>query len=279
MTSVTHPVREESATKPGRAEFPASTFLDTVRSEWTKLKSVRSTYWSFAVAAVLGIGLGALISGIGASRYATDPSIHIGWNPTDHSLRSLELAQLAFAVLGVIIVTAEYSSGMIRTSLTAVPKRLRMMGAKLLVFTGVALIVGQVIAFATFAVGQALIHGKAPSASLGQPLVLRAVIGAGLYLALIGLLGSGLAVLLRQAAAAIAVMVAILFVLPGVLSALPSSWSNPIEKWWPTNAGQQVAMVTRDSHTLPAWAGFGWMTVCVAVVIVVALALLQRRDA
>jgi hypothetical protein len=231
------------------------------------------------VAALLGIGLGALISGLGASRYSSDPSIHIGWNPTDHSLRSLLLAQLAFAILGVIVVTSEYSTGMIRSSLTAVPRRIRMMSAKLVVLTVVALVAGEIIAFVTFAVGQALIHGQAPSAALGQHLVLRAVIGAGLYLMLLALLGGAFAVLLRQAAVGIAVMVALLFVLPGVASALPSSWSQPIEQYWPTNAGEQVAITTRDSHTLSAWVGFGWMAAFVAIVILLAFAALQRRDA
>jgi ABC-2 type transport system permease protein len=256
-----------------------ATFLDSVRAEWTKLRTVRSTYWALFVAALLGIGLGGLVSYLSSTRYHSDPGIHAGWNATDHSLRSLAIAQLAIGILGVMVVTAEYSTGMIRTSLTAVPRRLRMMGAKLSVFTVVALIAGEVIAFATFLVGQALIHGHAPSASLGQHLVLRAVIGAGLYLGLLGLLGAAFGVLLRQAAAGIAVLVALLLVLPGIANALPSSWSQPIEQYWPTNAGQQVAMIVRGSHTLPAWLGIGEMALFAAAVLAVAFVLLQRRDA
>jgi ABC-2 type transport system permease protein len=262
-----------------RSAFRPATYRDALRSEWTKLRSVQATYWSLLIAAVLGIGLGALISGLSANRYHQDPGLHFDWNATDHSLRSLLIAQLAFAVLGVITVTAEYSTGMIRTSLTAVPKRIRMMSAKLAVFTAVVLVAGQVIAFATFGIGQMLFHGEAPSASLGQHLVLRAVIGAGLYLAVLGLMGGAFGVLLRNAAAGIAVMVALLFVLPGIANALPSNWSQPIEEWWPTNAGQQVAMTVRDSHTLPAWAGFGWMALFTAVVLTVSFVWLQRRDA
>ena len=100
-----------------------------------------------------------------------------------------------------------------------------------------ALVAGEVISFVTFLVGQALISGKAPSATLGQPDVLRAVIGAGLYLAVLALLGTALGVMLRHAAGAIGSIVAILLVLPGIADALPTSWSQPIEKWWPTNAG------------------------------------------
>jgi ABC-2 type transport system permease protein len=262
-----------------RQPFRPATFSDALRSEWTKIRSVQSTYWTIFVAALLGIGLGALISGLGASRYATDPGIHVGWNPTDHSLRSLVIAQLAFGVLGVMIVTGEYSTGMIRTSLAAVPRRSRLMSAKLSVFSAIALVTGEIIAFITFLLGQALIHGKAPSASLHQHLVLRAVIGAGLYLALIALTGAALGLLLRQAAAAIAVLVALLFVLPGIAQALPSWLSNPIEQYWPTNAGTQVAMTVRDSHTMTAWLGFGEMALFVGVVLVVAFTLLERRDA
>jgi hypothetical protein len=262
-----------------RPSYRPATFGDVLRSEWTKLRSVRSTYWALIIAAVLGIGLGALISAIGANHYATDPGVRFNWNPTNHSLRSLAIAQLAFAILGVMVVTGEYSTGMIRTSLAAVPRRSRMMAAKLAVFTAVALVAGEVISFITFFVGQALISGKAPSATIVGHEVLRAVTGAGLYLALLALLGSALGVLLRHAAAAIGSVVAILLVLPGIASALPNSWSHPIEKYWPTNAGTQVAMVVRDAHTLPAWAGFGVMALFVAVVLVVAFWLLERRDA
>ncbi len=254
-------------------------FSDAVRSEWTKFRSVRSTYWTFLVAAVLGIGLAALISAVSASHYATDPTIRLGWDPTDRTLRSLQLAQLAFAVLGVMVVTSEYSTGMIRTSLAAVPRRTRMMTAKLLVFTVCALVVGEIIAFAAFLLGQALIHGHAPSASLHQHLVLRVVIGSGLYLALIGLMGGAFAVILRHAAAGIAVVVAMLFILPGVAFALPTSWSQPIEEYWPTNAGQRVTRIGQGAHNLSAWVGFGEMALFVAVVLVVALYLLERRDA
>ncbi len=267
---------------PGLARTPSyrpATFVDALRSEWTKLRSVRSTYWSLLVAAVLGIGLGALISGISAHHYATDPSVHFRWNPTDRSLSSLAIAQLAFAILGVMVVTGEYSTGMIRTSLAAVPKRSRMLAAKAVVWTALALVAGEVISFVTFLVGQALISGQAPSASLGDPNVLRAVVGAGLYLAVLGLLGTAVGTLLRHAAAAIGTMVALLLVLPGIAAALPSSWSQPIEQWWPTNAGQQVAMVIRDSHTLPAWSGFGVMVLFVAVVLGFAFVMLERRDA
>ncbi|HET9077347.1 MAG TPA: ABC transporter permease [Acidimicrobiales bacterium] len=267
------------APAPGTPGRRAYTYMDAVRSEWTKFRSVRSTYWTFLVAAVLGIGLAALICAISASHYHSDPEIRFGWNPTDRSIRSLELAQLAFAVLGVLVVTSEYSTGMIRTSLAAVPRRVRMMTAKLLVFGLAALVVGEIIAFASFLLGQALIHGQAPSASLHDHLVLRVVIGAGLYLTLIGIMGGAFAIILRHAAAGISVAVAMLFILPAVAFALPTSWSQPIEEYWPTNAGQEVTMMSHGAHHLAAWTGFGEMAGFVAVVLVIGLWLLERRDA
>lgn len=270
----------ETAPPPAqRRAYRPATFLDAVRSEWTKLRSVRSTYWALIVAGVLGIGLGALISGVSAHHYATDPGLRQNWNPADRSLQSLAIAQLAFAILGVMVVTGEYSTGMIRTSLAAVPKRYRFLGAKVLVWAAVALVAGEIISFVTFLLGQALIHGHAPSTTLGGPDVLRAVVGAGLYLAVLGVLGSALGVLLRHAAAAIGSIVAILLVLPAIAAALPDSWRNPIERWWPTNAGQQVAVIVRDAHTLPAWAGFGVMAAFTAIVLVAAFVVLERRDA
>jgi len=262
-----------------RPAYRPATFADAARAEWTKLRTVRSTYWCLLVAVVLGVGLGVLVSAISASHYSTDPGVHQGWNPTDRSIQSLAIAQLAFAILGVLVVTGEYSTGLIRVSLAVVPKRSRLLGAKVVVFTAMTLVAGEVIGFAAFLIGQAVMSGEAPTANLGTHEALRVVIGAGVYLALLSLLGLALGVLLRNAAAAIGSIVALLLVLPGIANALPSSWSNPIEKFWPTNAGQQIAMITRDSHTLAPWSGLALFAVFVAVVLVGAFVVLERRDA
>jgi hypothetical protein len=154
-----------------------------------------------------------------------------------------------------------------------------MLAAKTLVFGTVALVAGEIISFVTFFIGQAIIHGKAPSASIGQHEVFRAVFGAGLYLAVLALLGLALGVILRHAAAAIGAGIAILLVLPGIANALPTSWSRPIEKYWPTNAGRQVAQVVRDAHTLTPWLGLAVFVAFVAVMLAVGFALLEGRDA
>jgi hypothetical protein len=257
-------------------------FRNVVVSEWTKLRTVRSTFWTLLVGAVLGIGLSALITGVSASHYYSDVVIRATWDPVGRSIRPLLLAQLAFAVLGVLTVTAEYSTGMVRTSFAAVPRRSMMMTAKMAVSGVVTLVVGEVVAFASFLVGQAIIHSvqpTAPYANLGQHNVLRVVIGAGLYLALVSLLASGFAVLLRHAAAGISVIVAMLFIVPGLAAALPSSWSQPIEEYWPTNAGTEVYSLTHGSHALSAWAGLGEMGIFTVLVVAVAFYLLERRDA
>ena len=193
-----------------RAAFRASTFGDVLRSEWTKLRSVRSTFWALTVTVVLGIALGAVISAAAAHGYAkSSVSGKLSWDPTGVSLTGIAIAQLGIAVLGVLCISSEYSSGMIRTSLIAVPKRGRVLAAKSLVFAAVTFVVGEVTSFAAFFVGQALISGHAPHAALGDPGVARAVAGAGLYLTALAVLSVAAGTLLRHPAAAIASMMAV----------------------------------------------------------------------
>jgi ABC-2 type transport system permease protein len=263
-----------------RADFRASTFGDVLRSEWTKFRSVRSTFWALTVTVVLGIALGAVISAAAAHGYAKfSASQKLSWDPTGVSGTGMAIAQLAIAVLGVLCVSSEYSSGMIRASLIAVPKRGRMLAAKSLVFAVVTFVVGEVTTVAAFFVGQALISGHAPRAALGDPGVARALAGAGLYLAALAVLSVAAGTLLRRPAAAIACMVAVLLVLPGIVQALPDSWRNPVNEFWPTQAGSQLTSVYHSAHALQPWAGFGVMCLFVAIVYAIAWTLLDRRDA
>jgi ABC-2 type transport system permease protein len=263
-----------------RAAFRPATFGDALRSEWTKLRSLRSTFWALAVTVVLGIGLGAAISAATAHGYAkSSVSAKLSWDPTSYSLDGLAIASLAIAVLGVLCISSEYSSGMIRTSLIAVPKRGRVLAAKSLVFAVVTFAVGEVTSFAAFFVGQALISGHAPHAALGDPGVARAVVGAGLLLSALAVLSVAAGTLLRHPAAAIAAMVGVLFVLPGIAQALPGSWGSTVTEFWPTLAGGQIAGVYHAAHTLQPWPGFGVMCLFVAIVYAIAWMLLDRRDA
>jgi ABC-2 type transport system permease protein len=258
----------------------AATFADVLRSEWVKLRSVRSTFWALAVTVVLGIGLGAVISAATAHGYAkSSVPAKLSWDPTANSLAGIGIATLAIAVLGVLCISSEYSSGMIRTSLIAVPKRGRMLAGKSLVFAAVTFVVGEATSFTAFFVGQALISGHAPHAVLGDPGVARAVLGSGLALTALAVLSVAVGALLRHPAAGIAAMVAILFVLPGIVQALPDSWRNPVSEFWPTEAGSQLTNVYHAAHTLQPWPGFGVMCLFTALVYAIAWTLLDRRDA
>ena len=263
-----------------RADFRAATFGDVLRSEWTKLRSVRSTFWALTVTVVLGIALGAVISAAAAHGYARfSVSQKLSWDPTGVSGAGMAIAQLAIAVLGVLCITSEYSSGMIRASLIAVPKRGRVLAAKSLVFAGVTFVVGEVTNVTAFFVGQALISGHAPHAALGDPGVARALVGGGLYLTALAVLSVAVGTLLRHPAAAIACMMAVVLVFPVIAQALPDSLRNPVTEFWPTQAGSQLTSVYHSAHTLQPWPGFGVMCLFVVIVYAVAWTLLDRRDA
>jgi ABC-2 type transport system permease protein len=268
-------------TGPGdRTAFRPATFTDALRSEWTKLRSVRSTSWALAIAVVLGVGLGAAISAAAAHGYARfSVSAKLSWDPAGVSLTGVAVASLAIVVLGVLFISSEYSSGMIRTSLIAVPQRGRVLAAKALVFAAVTFVVGEFTSFAAFFVGQALISGHAPHATLGDPGVARAVVGAGLYLTALAVLSVATGALLRHPAAGISSVVAVLFVLPGIAQALPDSWRNPVTEYWPTQAGSQITSDHLAAHSLQPWPGFGVMCLFIVIVYAIAWTLLDRRDA
>ncbi|MDQ2848091.1 MAG: ABC transporter permease [Actinomycetota bacterium] len=264
---------------PARPNFRAATLTDAIRSEWTKTRSVPSTAWTLLCAVGLGVGLGALISALTARQYAKgNLGSRVTWDPTSISTAGLSIAQLAIGVLGIMIITSEYSTRAIMADLTAVPRRGRYLAAKAVVILTVTFVVSAVTAFAAFFLGQALISGNAPTASLGQPDVLRALVGCALYGMLIGLFGLALGTIPRSAAAAIAVLVAVLFVLPAIAAALPTNVERPVEEWWPTQAGQQVTSVVRAAHTLAPWTGLGVLALFVALTLAAAAALI-RRDA
>ncbi len=280
MSTALAPLAGGPAEPRSRQAIPApARFSDALGSEWAKLTSVRSTWVTLLVSLLLGVGVGTLISYLAGSHYATGGFRGQAWDPTAVSFRALTIAQLAIAVLGGLVVTSEYGTGMIRTSLTATPRRSRFLTSKAVVFTTVALVVGEVMAFAAFLLGQLAIGSNAPHTNLGAPDVLRAVVGAGLYLAVIGLLSCCVGALVRNTAASISSMVALLFVLPGVVQALPASWSNAITEWWPTQAGSQVYSLHRSAHTLSAWSGFAVLVVFTGIVLAAALWVIEHRDA
>jgi ABC-2 type transport system permease protein len=255
-------------------------FPNVLRSEFTKLRSVRSTYWTLFAAVVFTVGLAIIAALVVSSNYASfTPRRKADFNPTELSLGGLNLAQIAIGVLGVLTITSEYGTGMIRATLSAVPQRRMMLAAKATVFAGTALGVGLVASFVAYLVGQALLSGSAPTSSLGDPHVLRAVVGGGLYVAALGLLGLGLGAVIRASAGAISALFGLLFVPPIITALLPQSWQDTINPYLPFNAGHQVFAITHDTGQLGSWAGYGVFCLYAVVALALGAFLIDRRDA
>jgi ABC-2 type transport system permease protein len=179
----------------------------------------------------------------------------------------------------VLVISAEYSTGMIRTTFSAVPTRDTVLRVKAAVFGATAAVVGLISSFIAFFVGQAILSSKHIGASIGDPNVLRAVIGAGLYLAVLGLFALGIGALIRHTAGAIATLFGLIFVLPGIVLALPTSWSNAISKYLPSNAGEAVFRTVTDRASLSPWVGFGLFCAYTALALIAAGVVIKRRDA
>jgi len=226
-------------------------------SEWTKFRSLRSTVSTLLIAVVLMIGLGAMFAAITASQ-AT--GFEPGATAISTSLTGTFFAQLAVGVLGVLLITGEYSTGMIRSSLTVVPSRLPMLWGKLAVFAGTVFLTMLAASFTSFFVGQALLSGKHLDASLSDPGALRAVFGAALYLTVAGLMATAIGALLRNTAAAITTVVAVLFVIPPLTNLLPMSLTDHFVQYLPSNAGAVLLDGTFGvAHPLTPWTGFAVM--------------------
>jgi ABC-2 type transport system permease protein len=251
-----------------------------MRSEFTKIRSVRSTYWTLLAVIVVTVGIGVLFSwAIAAHSNNMSPGERATFDPTATSLAGLILSQLVIVVLGALTITSEHSTGMVRTSLTAMPRRGVIYTAKAAVFTAVALVTGLITSFAAFFAGQALLSSQHLNASLSQPHVLRAVIGGGLFLAACGLFAFGLGAALRHTAGAITAAFGLLFVLFIMATVLPESWQIHVAKWMPFNAGSQIWAVRPTEHMFSAWTGFGVFCLYTAIAVAAGLILFCRRDA
>lgn len=272
-------------------------------AEWTKLWSVRSTLWTLVATGVAVVGLCALSTGTVSPTEIID-------DPTRRSLIGIFLGQLIFGVLGVLVMSAEYGTGTIRATLGAVPRRNVVLLAKVLVFGAVALVVSEILTFGAFGMGQAILSSKgnpgaqgaiqrahqlgipiphdfptllSGSASLGQPGVWRAVVGAGLYLAVLGLLALGLATIIRHTAGAISAFVGVVLVLPLIVEALPLSISNAVSRYLPANIGLVMfttrGLPERIGPAFSPWAGFGLLVLYAVVILGLGSWVLSRRDA
>jgi ABC-2 type transport system permease protein len=256
----------------------APLFAGVLRSEIRKLATVRSTTWALLAAVafnvIIAALLGALLPGhLSAHQEATIDSVRV-------SLGGLHLSQIAIGLLGVFAVTSEYSSGMIRATLAAVPRRCLLLTAKALVLTAAVAVTGIAACLAVYLAFQAFLPaGDAMRTTLADPGVLRTVIGAGLYLTVLALLGFGLGAILRSSAGAVAVLFGVLFVPTLLTGLLPSSWQDTVGRYLPMNAGDTVYTVRPESHMLGPWTGFGVFCLYAAAALAAGFVLIGRRDA
>jgi hypothetical protein len=236
--------------------------------------------WSLLTSLLLIIGIGILVCVIFESRWP-HLALHerLDFQPLRASLIGVNFAQLAVGVLGVLVITAEYTTGSIRSTLSAVPRRLPVLWGKVLVFGAVAFIVTLPAVFIVFFAGQAILTGQHINIAISHPGVLRSLFGAALYVTVMGLFGLGLGAIVRSTAGGISALAAIVFVLPPIVGLLPASVSNSVDPYLPSNAGGAVWTIHPDPNTLAPWAGFGIFCAYAAVSIAIAAVLLVRRDA
>ena len=250
-------------------------FAQVLWSEWTKLRSVRSTWWLVALAVVLTAGIGVAIS---ASAAAEPSSSALPADVATRSAIGTILAQLALGTLAVLVISGEYSSGMIRTSMTVVPRRLPVLAAKITVYVAVVLPVTAVTSLGTFLLGQVAwrSHGRAV-VSLGDPTVARIVFGAALYLTVAGVCAVAIGTLLRSTAGGTTAVAGLFFVVPTVIQAMPSKIAG-VARFLPSNAGGGLSRIATSSHSLPPWPGFALLCGYAAVLVAAAAWRLRRTD-
>jgi ABC-2 type transport system permease protein len=306
MANATAPALPLTALPPatGRAGLAG-----TIRSEFTKLRSVRSTYWTIAAMIIVSVGFAAIAGFAIANNLHNNPANKAGMDATQASLGGFfELGQLIIAVLGALTITSEYSTGMIRTSLTAMPRRGTIYAAKLLVFSTVTLVVSLITSFIAFFVGQAAMSGSGVSASLfhsvtipanavqnGPPnnvtfsgtivispgTVLTAIIGTALFVTVVALIAFGLGSIIRHTAGAITSAIGLMFIIPVIVQLLPDTWRWDIVRFFPDAAGRVLSVTVgqHNPHLWSAWPQFGVTLVYAAVLLGVGAYLFRKRDA
>lgn len=250
-----------------------------LQSEWTKIRSVRSTIWTLALAFIVTVALGAVICLVFNNTWGDLSSEdQATFDPTAASFFGMRLGQLALIVFGVLVISSEYSTGMIRTSLAAVPQRGAFYASKVAVAGALALVVGMATGFVVFFLGQALLgsHG----ADIGDPGVLRAVVGAGLYMTLLVLLCVGAASMLRSPMLGLGILMPFFFLISPILTVVPKV--KTVAHYFPDQAGQKIVQVVPDSGdhvSYGPWGGILIMAVWVAVALLGGYVVLRQRDA
>jgi ABC-2 type transport system permease protein len=281
MSTSAPTIARPTATAEGRIARPLGrvTQRGAFRSEWTKLYSLRSTRYALLTTAVLTIGFGLIASAVTVARWATmSVADKATFNPLTTSLVGVRFGVLAIGVLGVLLITGEYTTGMIRSTMTAVPKRLPVLWGKTGVLALVALAVSVPATFIAFFAGQAILSGQHLQIAFSQSGVAAAVLGAAGYLTLTGLFAMGLGAILRSTAGGIATFAGIMFVLPPLVEILPASVANSITPYLPSSAGEAMMQIGHHANSLSPAAGLAVFAGYATVAIGAAAVLLARRD-
>lgn len=258
----------------GRVDRPW-TLRGVIRSEWLKFRSLRSTLLVLGAAVVAMIVFGGIIAFNTRNPVGQDPEDIVASGP----LQGYYLGQLLMSALGVLVVSSEYSTGMIRATLLAAPTRIPVLIGKAVVFAvvvGISLIAASI---AAFYVAQAVLSGYRPTFSLSDPATLRVVVGTGVYLTLVGLIGSSMGWIVRSTPGALVATLGIVLILPVLLEVVFPSWGDYIGAWLPTGAGASFSTTLSQPHALPPWPGLAVMVGWVLLGLIAGGITLRRRDA
>jgi len=255
-------------------------FFAACRSEWTKLRTVRSTIWALISVVVCVVGVGTLLIALTVSRWDHRPFLEAaGFDPLLYSFAGVNLAQLAVGVLGVLVMTSEYATGAVKLTFGATPQRRLVLAAKVTTFSAVVAVVALVSCVLTFLICQGMLASKHAGLSITDPGVARAVAGGALHLVLIGAVAVGVGAIFRRTAGAIAVLFGVLLILPGLVSLLPSPWNDTIVKFLPSSAAQAMSAVIHFPQLLGPGAGLAVICGYTALTLGIAAFVLVRRDA
>jgi ABC-2 type transport system permease protein len=276
MTGALAVRRDHSAASPSAGRIMQA----CIRAEWTKLRTVRSTIWAMILTVISIIGFGTLITALELTRWDQRSTAEvIGFDPLLYSLVGLNLAQLSVGVLGVLVMTTEYATGAITLTFGATPQRRTVLVSKVVTFSAIVAIVAVLSSFVVFGICQALLASRHAGVSIGDRGVFRAVLGGALHLVLVGAIAVTLGALVRRTAGAIAILFAVLLVIPGLVTLLPSPWNDDVTKYLPNAAGVAMSAVVRFPDLLSPLGGLIVLCGYTIAALAAAMTVLSRRDA
>jgi len=246
-------------------------------AEWVKLRTVRSTSWTLLSLFLLGVGLTVIVCAVSADWLASDDA--------DESAGSfvtwgMMFAQIPALVLGVVVVTSEYVRGLVAVTVSAIPRRGLVITAKVLVLASLLFAIGVVTSVLGYLGGNWFLDREGVGLAIGDDGVLRALVGSGLYMSVLGVFGAALGLLLRSTAAAVTIGIALIFVVGNLVFLVPGEVGEWLAKLMPGNAGSPIATVESFNTMLfDPWTGFAVFCVETALLLAVGTVRFVRRDA